>query len=244
MAPPKPSIAFIMPAYNEESSLVDSVESVLAAVNNLALDYEIIIINDASKDTTGAVAESLSLNNPKIRVFHNDTNIGFGGSFKRGTEEARTEHLLMVPADNDFAAFELRKLLENLGQADFVEHYPANPEIRPLGRRIISFLFVKAMNFFFSLDLPYYTGITIYRKRDLETIPWKEQDFTFSVQILVRGIKQGRSFRGVALNISPRKFGKSNLFRSKHVIPCLLSVVYFWCDIMFLSRLRSKPLHQ
>jgi glycosyltransferase involved in cell wall biosynthesis len=232
----KVSITFVVPAYNEEPSLAATIRNIVEACAGLYLDYAVIIVNDASTDNTLVVAQCLAAENPCIQVLDNPKNLGFSGSFRRGVQAVRTEYLMMVPGDNDFAASEIRKLLQQIGQADIIEHYPSNPEIRSWDRRMISTAFVWAMNFCFRLRLPYYNGITIYKKVLLDTLPFQARDFTYNAQILVRAVKRGYTFRGVGVKLSERKFGQSSVYKLKNVLSCLRSIAALWVQIMVLRK--------
>ena len=81
---PKPTISIVIPAYNEEANLESTVKEVLEALGTRFSDYEILIVNDGSKDRTAMVANSLARENQAIKVIQNQTNLGFGASYRRG----------------------------------------------------------------------------------------------------------------------------------------------------------------
>ena len=75
------SISLIMPAYNEEEAIEFTVRSVKEKLKQHGFDYEILIFDDASNDQTGEIAEKLSAEDPKIKIFHNSINMNLGYNF-------------------------------------------------------------------------------------------------------------------------------------------------------------------
>jgi glycosyltransferase involved in cell wall biosynthesis len=83
----KDGLSIIVPAYNEEKTLADSVASACAAAMQAGGDFEIIVVNDCSADSTAMVAEEIAAKNPRIRALSNPVNLGMGGAFKTGLRE-------------------------------------------------------------------------------------------------------------------------------------------------------------
>ena len=70
----KQSISVIVPAFNEELNLSDTLDSINASASGRNLEVEIIIVNDGSKDNTGEVADLLASEDPRVRSLHHKTN--------------------------------------------------------------------------------------------------------------------------------------------------------------------------
>ena len=88
----KKSITIIVPAYNEELNLSDTINSIYVAVAGRELDVEIIIVNDGSQDNTGQLADSLVLKDARIRPIHHLKNQGLGKAWlDTGTHESLLE---------------------------------------------------------------------------------------------------------------------------------------------------------
>ena len=92
-----PSLSIIIPAYNEESRIVPTIEKINEYMVSRALSYELIIVDDGSKDNTCEVVENMGLE--IIKLLKNEVNIGKGYSVKRGMMEASGEILLFTDAD-------------------------------------------------------------------------------------------------------------------------------------------------
>lgn len=126
----QPQVSIIMPAFNAEATLVPAVESALA--QNFR-DFELIIVNDCSTDTTAALMEELARRDSRIRPLHNDTNAGASRSRYRAAEAARGQWLAFLDSDDLWTADKLEKQLPLTRQADLI--FTASAFIDHQGRR-------------------------------------------------------------------------------------------------------------
>ena len=104
----KPFISVILPAYNEEAILADNVHLIADYLTNLEdnFNWEIIIINDGSKDKTGIIADSLSIENDRIRVVHHLFNRNLGHALRSGFIDAKGEFRSLLKDMSDGAMAE------------------------------------------------------------------------------------------------------------------------------------------
>ncbi|PIS20612.1 glycosyltransferase family 2 protein, partial [candidate division WWE3 bacterium CG08_land_8_20_14_0_20_43_13] len=119
----KPNISAFFPAYNEEKNIANTVHKAKAVLEQLAGDYEILVINDGSSDQTLAVARGLEAEFPKVKVINHEINRGYGGALKSGFYNARYEWVAFTDSDGQFDFSELSKLLEKSSDSDLVVGY-------------------------------------------------------------------------------------------------------------------------
>ena len=104
-------IGIVLPAYNEEAVIADTVGKCVAALPTFAPDYEIIIVDDGSRDRTGAIADELAAANPHVRVVHNQPNRGYGGALIAGFAAVRKDLTFFMDSDGQFDIHDLANLL-------------------------------------------------------------------------------------------------------------------------------------
>ncbi len=107
-------LSVFLPAYNEEKMLAKTTQGVDEVLKKIANDYEIIIVDDGSKDKTGEIADKLASQNKKIKVIHHLVNRGYGAAVKSGLYTARFPWVVLIDADGQFDFGEIINLLKKL----------------------------------------------------------------------------------------------------------------------------------
>lgn len=110
-----PSLSIVLPAYNEEANVAAAVEEVSQVARTLGIDYEIILVNDGSRDRTGQIARTdLAPRMPSFRLVEHFPNQGYGGALKAGFAAATKELIAFTPADKQFKFSEINALLAKM----------------------------------------------------------------------------------------------------------------------------------
>ena len=110
-----PSLSIVIPAYNEEANIVAAVEEISDVAQTLNMDYEIILVNDGSRDRTGEVARAeLAPRIPHFRLVEHFPNRGYGGALKAGFAAATKEVIVFTASDKQFKFSEITLLLDKL----------------------------------------------------------------------------------------------------------------------------------
>jgi glycosyltransferase involved in cell wall biosynthesis len=110
-----PSLSIVIPAYNEEANVVAAVEEVSSVAQTLNMDYEIILVNDGSRDRTGEVARAeLAPRIPNFRLEEHFPNRGYGGALKAGFAAATKDLIAFTASDRQFKFSEITLLLNKL----------------------------------------------------------------------------------------------------------------------------------
>lgn len=132
------SLTIVIPGFNEEGRIATTVGEALQAAEELLEDFEIIIVDDGSTDSTAAVAQQLVDRHPKVSLIRQPTNVGVGAAFSKGLAAARFPWLTLIPGDNAFALDGVRSVFAAVGSADLIVTYRANTEVRTPLRRLMS----------------------------------------------------------------------------------------------------------
>ena len=102
-------LSVVIPCYNEERTLSDCIDKVIA-IQDAQLHLEIIIVDDCSSDNSFAVAKSLARKYDEIKVFKHDINQGKGAALRTGFKHARGEFVVIQDADNEYDSMDIRRL--------------------------------------------------------------------------------------------------------------------------------------
>lgn len=122
-APYPYSLSVIFPAYNEEENIHTTIYAALNALPSLVRDFEIIVVDDGSKDNTGIIADTIASSTAYVRAIHHPINRGCGAALATGFGAATKEFCFYMDSDGQFDIRDLSKLLPMLHKYDGVFGY-------------------------------------------------------------------------------------------------------------------------
>ena len=197
----------MIPAYDEE----DGIEGVIDRLSALDLgtDVEILVVNDGSKDGTGAVLERLKEKYSKLRTIDHGWNRGYGAALKTGFEAARTEVVVITDADGTYPEDRIRDLLNYIdagAEMAIGSRTGANVNI-PLIRRPAKSCLRLLASFLAGTRIPdLNSGLRAFR-RDfvLRYRPILPSGFSFTTTITLAGLTNDHRVEYVKIDYAPRK---------------------------------------
>jgi len=215
---PSNSLSIIVPCYNEEGNVEATLRDIEGAIDGVIEDYEIIVINDASRDRTGSVIEAYSADRPHLRVIHHERNFGLGASFYHGVDLSTKRYVMSVFGDNEITRESLRDLFGRVGEADILIPYLTNHCIRPKARQILSWGFLWIVNFITGRSIRYYNGPAIHLRENLLKLPTRNAGFAYMAEILTYLLDQGNAYLEVPYAMRTRFYGSSSALRFKNCV--------------------------
>ena len=228
-APPTrlPALSYFFPAHNEAANLAGLVEEALATLPTLAEEFEIVIVDDGSKDATPALADELAAAHPAVRAVHHPVNLGYGAALRSGFAAARFDHLAFTDGDRQFKVADLGRLIERLqaGSADAVVGYRIK-RADPLVRTVYARLYRLANRIFFGLKVKDVDcACKLFRRSALEGVAVESSGAFFSAELLIKLGARGRKIDEVGVPHFPRTAGSPTGARPQVV---LRAVRDFW----------------
>ena len=119
-----PTLSIILPAYNEEANIERAVRDAAAAAKPLVESYELVVVDDGSRDGTWGVLSRLEQElNPCVRGVRHEANRGYGSALRRGFSEARGALIFYTDSDNQFDLTELEDFIPLMAEWDAVLGY-------------------------------------------------------------------------------------------------------------------------
>lgn len=204
-------ISFFLPCYNEEKNIKKSVLDVKNVLEDIAGKWEIVIVDDGSKDKTGEIADNLSKQYKNIRVVHNKPNRGYGGALKSGYEASRYEWVAFADSDGQFDYYEIIKFIEKQKEtnADLVLGIRKN-RADSLMRKLFTFVWSKILpRLLLGLKVTDYScGFKLIRSKVYKKIqPLVGEEKVTQIEMLVKAQRSRYKFAEVEVKHLPRKFG-------------------------------------
>ena len=122
----KPGVTVVVPCYNEEGAVTETVEAIAAVLDlgatdkNKPFNSEMIFVNDGSKDNTLKILLELEAKYPRLRIVDNGTNCGYGASLKRGIAKANFDKIVITDADGTYPNERIPEIARTLDDYDMV----------------------------------------------------------------------------------------------------------------------------
>ncbi len=198
-----PALSYFFPAHNEEANLEGLVLEALETLPRLAETFEIIAVNDGSRDGTREIADRLAAEHPDVvRVVHHDVNRGYGGALRSGFEASRYELLAFTDGDRQFRIEDIGRLAERMAAGDcpdVVVGYRikrADPVIRVVYART----YRLANRIFFGLRVrDVDCASKLFRREALDGVRVESGGAFFSAELLIKVTERGRSVAEVGV---------------------------------------------
>jgi len=238
-------LSYFFPAHNEEANVRELVAEALEALPTLAEVFEIIVVNDGSRDATGAIADELAAANPGVvRAVHHPTNLGYGAALLSGFRAAGHELVAFTDGDRQFRVADLGRLTARLGEADRADVVVGYRIKRadPLIRTVYARLYRFANRVWFGLKVrDVDCACKLFRREALAGIAVESGGAFFSAELLIKLNAAGRSIAEVGVPHHPRTAGSPTGAKPSVI---LRAVRDFWSLRLRLWSNRARALRR
>jgi len=238
-----PPLSVVVPFYNEEENVELMVRAIEEKIGPRAGGHEIILVNDGSRDRTGALCDALAVTNPRVRAIHHRTNLGYGAALKSGFTAARHPMIFYTDGDLQFDLAEIDKLLPLTETADIVTGYRINRQ-DPWHRRFNAGVYNTVMRLLFGVRLKDLDcAFKIYRKRIFDRIAVRSDGILISGEILVQAVQQRLVIREVGVTHYPRERGTPTGNNPPVVLAAMIELVKFcWAQLRARSTAEAPAM--
>jgi glycosyltransferase involved in cell wall biosynthesis len=232
------SLTIVVPAYNEEASLGTVVGQVSALAEATLQDYEIVIVDDGSRDRTASVAAELAQCLPHVRVVCHETNQGSGGAILTGIAHARCDLVVYVPADGQFHLPEIGDFLRAMDGHDIVIGARIKRSDYSWFRRLSSRVFIALVNRLFDQGFTDVNWVHMWRRRVFERVTPRSRGVFLLEEILVRARLAGFSVVEIQSFYVPRLSGRAKGSHPRTILKTIDEMVRFWLELRCGARPR------
>jgi len=215
---PRPiKLSVIFPAYNEEQNIGRAVDSALQVLEKISDNYEVIVVNDGSRDSTEKIVQQIYGHKDLVRLISHRRNIGYGGSLRSGLEAARYDLIFFTDADLQFDLKEILGLLRWIQEYDLVIGYRLKRS-EGLRRRFYAWGWGLLIRLLFDLrvrDID--CAFKLFRKEVFNKISVSSLGAFINSEILIRAKKCGFTLKEVPVSHYPRLAGRGSGARLKTI---------------------------
>ena len=202
-----PSVSVLIPAYNEEGALAETIAAIEKHRAAFA-EMEIIVINDGSNDRTGEIARTLP-----VTLIEHETSRGYGASLKDGLRQAKGEMILIADADGTYPLEEIPRLAANMTGFDMIIAARTGELVKiPFSRRIGKWIITQLAEYLSRTKIPdLNSGFRIFRKDvALRFIAMYPDGFSFTTTITLAMLTNHYRVKFLPINYHKR-VGKSSI---------------------------------
>jgi glycosyltransferase involved in cell wall biosynthesis len=255
------SVSLLCWAYNEEDSIQEFLEKATQLMDASIEDYEIILIDDGSKDKTFEIASAFQKKNPRLKIFKNEKNLNVAISFKRALQKVTKSHLFWQTIDWSYDISNIRVFLEYLKTYDIVQGVRRKPVevkikflkpfvtmlklfgMKHLTRRsdtiqkaivsLINYLLIRVL---FRVPLSDFQNVTFYPSKWIKSLNIESNSSFGNPEMLLKSYWNGMSIKEVPINFIPRGKGEAKGTKLRSIINSVKDILRLWFKWVVLGR--------
>lgn len=230
-------ISVVLPAYNEQDNIERQVRAVDGVLREMRFDdYEILVVDDGSRDRTRAVAEALRADVPNLKVLVHEVNQGYAKALRTGFTGAAMPLVFYTDSDNQFDVHELKNLLPSIDDYDIVSGFRIY-RFDPFSRLVLSWGYNLLVRVLFRIRVrDVDCAFKLFRREIFDRIHIESKKFFVDTEILAKAAKLGLRMTEIGVRHYPRTAGQSTV-RPSHVIHTLAEIAQMWRDIYIRGRI-------
>jgi len=212
-------LSIVIPAYNEEESIGETIDSLEKALTEISIDHETLIINDNSKDDTAKVLEGLSQKYDAVRYVTNPGPNGFGYAIRYGLDRFEGDCVAVMMADLSDSPYDLIKFYTTMMEGDydcvFGTRWSAGGKVidYPWTKKVINRIANRIIRIVMNIKYNDTTNaFKLYKKEVIKGIqPILSPHFNLTIELPLKAIIRGYTYTVVPNSWTNRKYGESKL---------------------------------
>ena len=197
----KITLSIYVPCFNEENNIVNTLNNIKEGVQQIS--YEVLVVDDASKDKTIEMIEKFKKNNPdvNVKILCNENNRGIGFNYRATAHGALGKYYMMITGDAPEPSGEIKKIVNNIGKTDMILTYLIDR--RRVFRRTLSRVYNFIINLITLNNIKYYNGPNIHLLENVKLYSGKGSGFGFAAELITAQIREKKTYVEVETSFIP-----------------------------------------
>lgn len=225
-------LSLFFPFWNEEKNIEQVVLKARDVAEKVAQKWEIIMVDDGSKDDTLKLAKELAKKNKNFKIISHSPNRGYGAALKEGFANARYKYIVFTDGDNQYDISEVVRFIPHIDEYDFVIGY-RKKRMDTFQRHVLMNL-LKIWDYiffgFYFKDID--CGFKMLNKSSLEKImPLRSEGAMITTEILAKAQAKKLKIKQVEISHFPRTYGESSGGNVSVIVRAVLETLILWWDI-------------
>ena len=227
----KLDLTFVILAYNEELGIAETIEDCVTWIERSGRQVQILVMDDASTDGTGEIADRCAAEYDYVRVHHQVRNRGQFHNMRRSFEMIETTHFAFIPGDNQFDLMSFDLFVPHIGQYDIIFGFPNDESVRGRQRVMLSYLWRLYLLALFGVSVTYMGGLVVLPVGLIRRIPTRSQGFLGWYETTVRLVNSGASIIQLPFIMRRRVGGESKALNPLRNAIDVLRMARIWWRI-------------
>ena len=230
----KPTISIVIPMFNEEANIEHAIHYAVAALEEHAGDYEIVIVDDASTDQSPDLVRRAIAGNPKVKLISHDFNQKLGASLRTGFAAAKHELILYMDADLPFDPDVLGRAVRamKLTRADVISGYRFDRTTEGVRRTVYTILYNWMIRILFGISVRDVNfSFKLMRREVLEAVQLRSEGSLIDAELIVKARNRGFVIQQIGLDYFPRVMGTSHLSSPTVIVKIFRELVSLYPDM-------------
>ncbi len=203
------SLSVVLPAYNEEALIADTLTTVTTALTQWGCDFEVIVVNDGSKDATGEIVADLAAADSRIQLINHQINKGYGAALVTGFESVSKETAFFMDSDGQFDIHDLARFFPLIEEYDAVLGYRIDRQDTWM-RKLNAWGWKQLVRFMFGVQTrDINCAFKLYRSEFFHTHRLETRGAMINTEILYKLARSGRTSVEVGVRHLPRRAGRA-----------------------------------
>jgi glycosyltransferase involved in cell wall biosynthesis len=229
--PKLPSLTVFYPCYNERENIDRVIDETLRVIPQIAEDYEIIVVDDGSRDGTDERVTQRARSDPRLRLVRHPVNRGYGEALKSGFRAARMKWVFYTDGDGQFDLADLPRLVEQSSSADIVSGFRSN-RADPVHRKWNAFIFAIACRLFLGVRVPDIDcAFKLYRREVLDQLTLKTTGAMINAEIFAKASRAGYRIVSLPVQHRPRVAGTQTGAKWRVILRAMREFWVLWADL-------------
>jgi glycosyltransferase involved in cell wall biosynthesis len=221
-------LSLVLPAHNEEPNIRAVVEEAASVLPTAFTDYEVIVVNDGSKDRTLEIAQALASENEHVQVVNHPVNRGYGAALTSGFNAATGDYIMFMDSDRQFDINDVHRLTPFVGKYDIVAGYRIKRK-DPAHRLLNAAIFGMAVKLLIDIQVrDIDCAFKIKRSEVLKGINLESPGALINTEILAKAGVSGRTVTQVGVNHYPRLEGEQSGASIKVDFRAFREIIRLW----------------
>jgi glycosyltransferase involved in cell wall biosynthesis len=222
------SFSLVLPAHNEEANIRIVVERALAVLPRFVDDFEVIVVDDGSRDGTGRIVAGLAAADPRVRLIRHERNRGYGAALTSGFAGSSGDHVMFMDADRQFDVADLALLAPFVGAFDIVAGFRMERS-DPLHRRVFAEIFNVTVRILFGVHLrDIDCAFKVFRGDLIRSLDLSAPGALINTEIQAKARRQGATLQQVGVHHYPRVAGSATGGSRRVILRAMRETVVLW----------------